>query len=56
LKFLVFSLIVIIVNAFVISGINSPSSRFQARVLWLLPLALLIIYLADFRKIPKTAD
>ena len=53
LKFLIFSLIAIIVNAFVTAGLNSPCERYQARVVWLLPLALLIIIITNIQEIKK---
>jgi len=41
--FLIFCLLAIIINAFITAGLNAPCERFQARVVWLLPLSLLII-------------
>lgn len=54
LKFIIFSLIAILVNALVTAGLNSPTERFQARVTWLLPLALLIIIITDMHQIKET--
>ncbi len=48
LKFLIFSLSAIFVNAFITAGLNSSCERFQARIVWLLPLALLIIFIKNF--------
>jgi hypothetical protein len=53
LKFLIFSLIAIIVNSFITAGLNSPCERFQARVVWLLPFALLIITIVNIQLIKK---
>jgi len=54
LKFLVFSLVAILVNTFITAGLNSPTERFQARVVWLLPLALLIILITEIPRIKTT--
>lgn len=43
LLFLLFVLIAIAVNSFITAGLNSPCERFQARVIWLLPFALMLL-------------
>lgn len=53
LKFLFFGLLGIVVNSFVTAGLNTPYSRLQARVMWLLPLALLLLVLSNFAQIKK---
>ncbi len=52
--FLLFIVISIIINSFVTAGLNAPCARFQARVIWLLPLSLLLIGIKNYRliKIP----
>lgn len=47
-QFLMFSVISIIVNSFVTAGLNTVCERFQARVVWLLPFALLIVLIVNF--------
>jgi hypothetical protein len=53
LNFLLFSIIAIIINGFVTAGLNSPCERFQARVVWLLPFALIIILITNIEIIKK---
>jgi hypothetical protein len=48
LNFLIFVIIAIIVNSFITAGLNSPCERFQARVIWLLPLAEIILVVKNF--------
>ncbi len=52
--FLLFILFSIVLNSFVTAGLNSPCSRFQARVVWLLPFALLIIGVKNFSNIKQS--
>jgi hypothetical protein len=54
LKFLIYTLIAILVNSFITAGLNSPTERFQARVVWMLPLALWIIILTEMPRIKAT--
>jgi hypothetical protein len=54
LKFLIYSLIAILVNSFITAGLNSPTERFQARVVWMLPMALLIILFTEMPRIKET--
>jgi len=42
-SFLLFIILGILVNAFVTGGLNSPYSRFEARVVWLLPMAIMLL-------------
>jgi hypothetical protein len=42
-SFLIFVIVAILVNSFITAGLNSPNERFQARVVWMLPLALIIL-------------
>ncbi len=46
-SFLLFIILGIIVNAFVTGGLNSPYSRFEARVVWMLPLAIMLIWVKN---------
>ncbi len=46
--FLLFIILSIFINSFVTAGLNAPSARFQARVIWLLPLSLLIIGIKNY--------
>lgn len=39
----------IVLNAFVTAGLNSPCERFQARVIWLLPFALTLLILSNWK-------
>ncbi len=41
--FLFFALTVIVINSFITAGLNSPCSRFEGRIVWLLPLAVILI-------------
>ena len=41
--FLLFALAAIVINSFITAGLNSPCERFQARIVWLLPLAVILI-------------
>ncbi len=43
MTFLLFILMAVVLNAFVTAGLNSPVSRFQARVVWMIPFALLLL-------------
>jgi hypothetical protein len=52
LQLLVFVLIAIVLNSFITAGLNSPGDRFQARVVWLLPMAI-IIFLIDNSRLIK---
>jgi hypothetical protein len=53
LHLLIFSILSIIINAFVTAGLNAPCERFQARVVWLLPFAILIIILTNWEVLKK---
>ncbi len=52
--FLLFVILSVLINSFVTAGLNSPVSRFQARVVWILPLSILIIVIKNFRLIKIT--
>jgi hypothetical protein len=54
MEFLVFVIISIIVNSFFTAGLNSPCERFQARVVWLLPLSIMILILKNNELIIRT--
>lgn len=41
-SFLLFSLLAMTVNAFATAGLNSPTDRFQARIVWILPLGAVL--------------
>ncbi len=53
LHLLIFCLIAIIINAFVTAGLNAPCERFQARIVWLLPFAILIISITNWEVVKK---
>jgi hypothetical protein len=48
LEFLIFVIISIILNSFITAGLNSPCERFQARVVWLLPLSVMILLIYNY--------
>ncbi len=52
--FLLFIIISIVLNSFITAGLNSPCSRFQARVIWLLPFSLMIIVIKNHTSIWKS--
>jgi len=52
--FLLFVILAVIINSFVTAGLNSPTERFQARVIWMVPLALIILVSKNFDTIIKT--
>lgn len=52
--FLLFIIISIVLNSFITAGLNSPCSRFQARVVWLLPFSLMIIGFKNYKLILKS--
>jgi hypothetical protein len=54
LAFLFFGLMAIVVNSFVTAGLNSPCERFQARVVWILPLSIILIVLLNYDLIIKS--
>lgn len=41
--FLLFAIGAIVLNSFITGGLNSPYDRYQARLVWLLPLAVILI-------------
>jgi len=49
--FLFYTLFAVAVNSFVTAGLNSPCERFQARVIWLLPLALILLIVKNHKLI-----
>jgi hypothetical protein len=54
--FLIFIILAIIINSFITAGLNSPTERFQARVIWMLPLALIILVSKNFDLIIKAVN
>jgi len=54
IDFLIFVIISIIINSFITAGLNSPCSRFQARVIWLLPLSIIILMIKNYDILIKT--
>lgn len=52
--FLVFVIISIIINSFITAGLNSPYGRLQTRVVWLLPLSIIIVFIKNYKIIAKT--
>ena len=48
---LIFVTIAIVANAFITAGLNSPYGRLQTRVVWLLPMALMMVTSANRGKI-----
>lgn len=51
--FLIFIVGAIVINAFITAGLNSPCERFQARVIWMLPLALIILIINNYSTLKK---
>ena len=51
--FLTFLLLSIIANSFITAGLNAPCERFQARIVWLLPFALIILFAKNFKPLFK---
>lgn len=54
MTFLLFVIMAIIINSFITAGLNSPCERFQARIIWMLPLALIILISKNYDIIIKT--
>jgi len=54
ITFLVFVIFSIIINSFITAGLISPCERFQARVIWLLPLSVIVLIIKNFKIIIKT--
>ena len=48
LAFLIFTIFVIFANSLVTAGLSAPYPRYQGRVVWLLPLAIIIIVVENF--------
>ncbi|HPD96235.1 MAG TPA: hypothetical protein PLA24_10115 [Tenuifilaceae bacterium] len=53
LFFLVFVMLSIVINSFVTAGLSSPYDRYQTRVVWLLPLALIVVLVKNYKLIAK---
>lgn len=51
LNLLIWILISVIINAFFTAGLNSPCERFQARVIWLVPMAISIFLIVNWKNI-----
>lgn len=54
LYFLIFVIISIILNSMITAGLNTPYGRMQARVIWLLPLATIIVLIKNNNIFIKT--
>lgn len=52
--FLIFVIISIILNSMITAGLNTPYGRMQARVIWLLPLATIIVLIKNYNILIKT--
>ena len=52
--FLIYVIISIMINSFITAGLNSPYARFQARVVWLLPLSIIILVVKNYDILIKT--
>lgn len=48
---ILFILLALVINAFVTAGLNSPCDRFQARIVWILPLTIIAVITNNFRLI-----
>lgn len=53
-KFIVFIILSIIISAFITAGLSSPCERFQARVVWLIPFSIIILFVKNFKIIIKS--
>ncbi len=51
MRFLWFVLAGVIINSFITAGLNSPCDRFQARIVWLVPLSLIIFIMKNYSQI-----
>ena len=49
--FLVFAFLAIVINSFFTAGLNAPCERFQARVVWLFPLAISLVLSINYQTI-----
>ena len=54
LEFIIFVIVAIIINSFITAGLNSPCERFQARIVWLLPLSIMILIVYNYEILIKT--
>jgi hypothetical protein len=52
--FLMFVIISVFINSMVTAGLNAPSARFQARVIWLFPFSMIILFIRNYQVIIKT--
>jgi len=48
LFFLLFVVFAIVVNSFITAGLNCPYDRYQARIVWLLPFAVIVILIKNY--------
>jgi len=49
--FLIFALLAIVINSFFTAGLNAPCERFQARVVWLFPMAIALVFSKNYEMI-----
>lgn len=49
--FFILSVLSILLNSFITAGLNCPYGRYQARIVWLLPLSVLLLVIVNFRAI-----
>jgi hypothetical protein len=47
-KLLLFTILALVMNAFLTAGLSAISERYQARVIWLLPIAVFFVLISDF--------
>lgn len=53
-QLLLFSIISVLLNAVFTAGLNAPSDRFQARISWLIPFALIIVIFSNIHLIKNS--
>ena len=53
IRFLIYILLAVIFNSFITAGLTSPCDRFQARVVWLVPLALILLIIKNIKNYKK---
>ncbi len=53
LMLLLFILLSVFINAMILGGLNAPADRFQARVMWLMPLVVFVFIYTNWAEIKK---
>lgn len=54
LLFILLACFVIVLNSFVTAGLNCPYDRYQARIVWLLPFAIMVVLIKNYSLLYKT--